>query len=68
MILKNMKKVLKSNFQAGSENNKSLRLVGEILAEMLSSHELLAWGYRRFLALKEIYAEKGEKYDKENEE
>ena len=45
--------------RAGSEVQYGPRSVGEILTKLLQGDSLLAKGYRRFLASKEIGAEKG---------
>ncbi len=45
-----MKKVLNSNFQAGSRKTDEPRLIGDILAEMFSSKSPLAKGIRQSVA------------------
>ena len=54
-----MKKVLNPNFQAGSTTCNEPRLVGDILAEMLSSDSPLANGRRKLLTYKPNLAQKG---------
>lgn len=52
-----MKKVLNSNFQAGSRNSNEPRLVGEIFEEMLSSYSLFVKVFRQSAASYEDAAE-----------
>lgn len=54
-----MTKVLNSNFQAGSKKTNEPRLVGDILAEMLSSDSPLANSRRKLLTYKPNHAQKG---------
>ena len=54
-----MTKVLNSNFQAGSTTCNEPRLVGDILAEMLSSDSPLANSRRKLLTYKPNHAQKG---------
>lgn len=58
-----MTKVLSSKLEAGSKEPYDPRPVGAILTEMLRSDSPLAKGYRKFLALKENIAEKGDYYE-----
>lgn len=45
-----MKKVLKSNIEAGSKKSKEPRLLGSIVEEMLHGDSPLAVGYRQYIA------------------
>lgn len=54
-----MKKVLNSNFQAGSTSCNEPRPIRDILAEMLSSDSPLANGRRKLLTYKPNLAQKG---------
>lgn len=55
-----MKKVLNSNFQAGSTRfSNEPRPIGDILAEMLSSDSPLTNGRRKLLTYKPNLAQKG---------
>ena len=48
-----MKKVLKSNFGAGSRESNEPRLLGSIVSEMLHGNSPLAIGYRQYIASQE---------------
>ena len=54
-----MKKVLNSNFQAGSTTCNEPRPIGDILAEMLSSDSPLTNSRRKLLTYKPNLAQKG---------
>ena len=58
-----MKKVLNSNFQAGSTTCNEPRLVGDILAEMLSSDSLFVKAFRHCTASHEDAAAEGQADD-----
>lgn len=45
-----MKKVLKSNIEAGSKESNEPRLLGSIVSEMLHGNSPLAIGYRQYIA------------------
>ena len=45
-----MKKVLKNNFEAGSQESHKPRLLGSIVVEMLHSSSPLTKGYRQYIA------------------
>ena len=45
-----MKKVLKNNFEAGSQESHEPRLLGSIVEEMLHGNSPLAKGYRQYIA------------------
>jgi hypothetical protein len=48
-----MKKVLKNNFEAGSQEQNEPRLLGSIVEEMLHGNSPLAKGYRQYIASQE---------------
>ncbi|UPS43327.1 hypothetical protein M1D30_06845 [Prevotella sp. E15-22] len=48
-----MKKVLKSNIEAGSRESNEPRLLGSIVSEMLHDNSPLAIGYRQYIASQE---------------
>ena len=48
-----MKKVLKNNFEAGSQEQNEPRLLGSIVKEMLHGNSPLAKGYRQYIASQE---------------
>ena len=48
-----MKKVLKSNIEAGSRESSEPRLLGSIVEEMLHGNSPLAKGYRQYIASQE---------------
>ena len=48
-----MKKVLKSNIEAGSRESNEPRLLGSIVSEMLHGNSPLAIGYRQYIASQE---------------
>ena len=48
-----MKKVLKSNIEAGSKKSHEPRLLGSIVKEMLHGNSPLAIGYRQYIASQE---------------
>ena len=48
-----MKKVLKSNIEAGSRESSEPRLLGSIVSEMLHGDSPLAIGYRQYIASQE---------------
>ena len=48
-----MKKVLKSNIEAGSRESNEPRLLGSIVSEMLHGDSPLAIGYRQYIASRE---------------
>ena len=48
-----MKKVLKSNIEAGSRESSEPRLLGSIVSEMLHGNSPLAVGYRQYIASQE---------------
>lgn len=48
-----MKKVLKHNIEAGSQEQKEPRLLGSIVKEMLHGNSPLAKGYRQYIASQE---------------
>lgn len=60
-----MKKVLNPNFQAGSTTCNEPRLVGDILAEMLSSDSLFVKAFRQSAASHEDAAAGGQAADED---
>ena len=48
-----MKKVLKNNIEAGSQESHEPRLLGSIVEEMLHGNSALAKGYRQYIASQE---------------
>ena len=60
-----MKKVLKSNIEAGSRESNEPRLLGSIVSEMLHGNSPLAIGYRQYIASRENEEEEPDKLFKD---